>query len=88
MSVTITIPDTIAGAIRIPEAHLQERLCEELAVTLYADGALSFGQARELAGVGKFEFGQLLSKHGTPRHYTNEELEDDLKYAGYPARRT
>jgi len=82
MSVTITIPDTIAGAIRLPEARLQERLCEELAVMLYADGALAFGKARELAGVGKFEFGQLLVKHGTPRHYTNEELEDDLKYAG------
>ena len=52
MSVTITIPDAVAGAIRIPEAHLQERLCEELAVMLYADGALSFGKARELAGVG------------------------------------
>ena len=82
MSVTITIPDAVAGAIRIPEAHLRERLCEELAVTLYADGALSFGKAREIVGAGKFEFGQLLAKHGTPRHFTNEELEDDLKYAG------
>jgi predicted HTH domain antitoxin len=82
MSVTITIPDTITGAIRLPEARLQERLCEELAVTLYADGVLAFGKARELAGAGKFEFGQLLAKHGTPRHYTSEELEDDLKYAG------
>jgi predicted HTH domain antitoxin len=82
MSLTITIPDTVAGAIRIPEAHLQERLCEELAVTLYADGALSFGKARELAGVDKFAFGQLLAKHGTPRHFTNEELEDDLKCVG------
>ena len=66
----------------MPEARLQESLLEELAVTLYADGALSFGKARELAGVGKFEFGQLLAKHSMPRHYTREELEDDLKYAG------
>jgi predicted HTH domain antitoxin len=82
MSVTITIPDSIVGAIKLPEAHLQESLREELAVTLYADGALSFGKARELAEVGKFEFGQLLAKHSIPRHYTSEELEDDLKYAG------
>ena len=82
MSVTITIPDSIAGAIRIPEAHLQESLREDLAVTLYADGALSFGKARELADAGKFEFGQLLAKRSISRHYTSDELEDDLKYAG------
>lgn len=81
-SVTITIPETIVDAIKWPGVHLQERLCEELAVTLYADGALAFGKARELAGADKFEFGQLLTKHGIPRHYTSEELGDDLKYAG------
>jgi predicted HTH domain antitoxin len=82
MPVTITIPDSIVGAIKMPEAHLEESLREELAVRLYADGALSFGKARELADAGKFEFGQVLAKHGISRHYTSEELEEDLKYAG------
>ena len=70
MPVTITIPDSIAGAIRLPEGRLQESLLEELAVGLYADGALSLGKARELAGMGKFEFGQLLAKHSVARHFT------------------
>jgi len=82
MAVTITIADSIAGAIRIPEARLEQSLREDLAMALYADGALSFGKAGELAGLGRFEFGQLLAKHGIPRHYTSEELKDDLTYAG------
>jgi predicted HTH domain antitoxin len=82
MAVTITIPDSIVGAIRMPEAHLREDLLQELAVTLYADGALAFGKARELAGLGKYEFARLLGKHGVVRHYTREEMEDDLEYAG------
>ena len=81
MSVTLTIPDAIAEAIKLPEDHLQEELLHELAVALYAGGALSFGKARQLAGLGKLEFARLLTEHDTPRHYTNEELEDDLAYA-------
>ncbi|MBU4224990.1 MAG: UPF0175 family protein, partial [Chloroflexi bacterium] len=42
---------------------------------------LSFGKARELAGMGKYEFGRLLGERGIPRHYGREELEDDLAYA-------
>ena len=82
MAVTITIPDSIAGAIRIPEVRLEQSLREDLAMALYADGALSLGKASELAGLDRFEFGQLLAKHGIPRHYTLEELKDDLTYAG------
>jgi predicted HTH domain antitoxin len=29
----------------------------------------------------KYEFGQLLGERGVLRHYGQEELEDDLKYA-------
>jgi predicted HTH domain antitoxin len=54
----------------------------ELAITLCAQEALSFGKAKELAGMSRYEFGQiLLGKRGIPRHYGREELEDDLAYA-------
>ncbi|MCG2770327.1 MAG: UPF0175 family protein [Chloroflexota bacterium] len=81
MSVQLHIPDSVARAIRLPEERIAQELLEELAIALYAQGILSFGKARELAGMGKFEFGQLLGKRGIPRHYGREELEDDLKYA-------
>lgn len=83
MSLTITIPDSVAGAIKMPEKHLVDNLTLELALALYADGALTFGKARELAGLDKYEFGQLLAKHKQSRHYALEELKDDLAYAGY-----
>ena len=81
MSVQLHIPDSVACAIRLPEERIAQELLEELAIALYAQGLLSFGKARELAGMGKYEFGQLLGKRGIRRHYGREELEDDLKYA-------
>ena len=54
----------------------------ELSVSTYSQGLLSFGKARELARIGKYEFSKLLGKRGITRHYGSEELEDDLTYAG------
>ena len=81
MSVQLHIPDSVARAIRLPEERIAQELLEELAISLYAQGFLSFGKARELASMGKLEFGQLLGKRSIPRHYGREELKDDLKYA-------
>ncbi len=81
MSLQLDIPDSVVQAIRLPEERLRQELLVELAVALYAQGLLSFGKARELAGMGKYEFGHLLGKRAIPRHYGLEELEDDLTYA-------
>lgn len=81
MDVELHIPDSVAQAIRLPETRMQEELLVELAIALYAQGILSFGKARELAGMGKYEFSQLLGRRQIPRHYGREELEDDLTYA-------
>ena len=81
MSVQLQIPDTVVQAIRLPEKRLVRELLVELAIALYAQGLLSFGKARELAGMGKYEFGRLLGERDIARHYGREELEDDLAYA-------
>ena len=83
MPLTITIPDSVVDAIRMPGKNLLDNIVLELALALYADGALSFGKTRELSGLGKYEFGQFLAKHRQIRHYSQEELKDDLMYAGY-----
>ncbi len=77
----LSIPDSVAQAIRMPEKYMEKNLLIELAVALYAQEALSFGKARELAGMSKYEFGQLLGRRELPRHYGTQELEDDLRYA-------
>lgn len=81
MGLQLHIPDSVTQAIRLPEKRMKEDLLIELAFALFAGEILSFGRARELAGMSKYEFGQLLGKRGVPRHYGQEELEDDLTYA-------
>jgi predicted HTH domain antitoxin len=81
MGIQLTIPDSVTRALRLPPDEQQQRLISELAVSLYAQGILSFGKARELAGMTKFEFGVLLGKRQIPRHYTEDDLQDDIAYA-------
>jgi predicted HTH domain antitoxin len=81
MGVELHIPDSVAQALRLPEERMTQELLQELAVALYAHGFLSFGKARELASMGKYEFGQLLGERAVLRHYGREELEDDSTYA-------
>lgn len=81
MSLQLSIPDEVLSAIRLPETRIEQALLIELAIALYAQELLSFGKARELAQMSKYEFGQLLGQRGVLRHYSLEELEDDLSYA-------
>ncbi len=81
MSLQLSIPDSVLEAIRIPEKRVEQELLIELAIALYSQELLSFGKARELAQMGNYEFAKLLEKRGISRHYTAEELKDDLIYA-------
>jgi len=77
----LSIPDTVAQAIRLPEQRLEQELTKELAIALYGQELLSFGKARELAQMGHYEFSQLLASRDILRHYGVQELEEDLTYA-------
>jgi predicted HTH domain antitoxin len=81
MTLQLEIPDDVAQAIRLPTTEQPQQLLLELAVALYARRALSFGKARELAQMSKYEFGLLLGRRGIPRHYDLEDLDDDVAYA-------
>ena len=54
------------------------RLKRELAIRLYAKGLLSFGKARQLAGLTRWEFHDVLGEEEIPRRYDVEELDEDL----------
>jgi predicted HTH domain antitoxin len=81
MSIRLEIPDSVAQAMQLPAAEQEQQLLVELAVALYARGVLPFGKARELAGASRYEFGLLLERRSIPRHYTAEDLQDDVSYA-------
>ena len=77
---TVEIPADVVAALRLPEDEREAVIREELAVALYDRGALSFGKARELADETHREFAQTLGDRGVTRHYTDEELDEDLEY--------
>jgi len=73
-------PETLAS-IKMPRANLKEELIKELGLILYAKGALSFGKARELAKLDRWEFARELNKRNIPRHYSEKEYKEDLNFA-------
>ncbi len=73
-STTLEIPQDI-----LDSAHLTvPELKVEIAVYLYAQGRLSLGKARELAGMSLWEFRQLLAFRRVPPHYDSADLDDDV----------
>jgi len=75
----LEIPEELVRSLKLPRDEVPSRLKRELALRLYQKGLLSFGKARELAGLTKWEFSRLLGKDGIPRHYDLEEFEKDLR---------
>ncbi|MDP1591733.1 MAG: UPF0175 family protein [Prosthecobacter sp.] len=73
---TFHIPDRI-----IQDAGIDEKSAlKELALTLFAQGRLTAGQARRMAGVHFFEFEQWRTERGLPlREFNEEELDSDIE---------
>ncbi|GAB4340950.1 MAG: hypothetical protein OHK0047_32470 [Leptolyngbyaceae cyanobacterium] len=74
----LEIPNDVAESLQLPPPERLARVQRELAVRLYQKGLLSFGKARELAQMTKWEFHSLLADEAIERSYDLEELENDL----------
>jgi len=79
--IIIDIPSDIAMALKIPEQDALSVLRRELAVQLYSQHLLSFGKARQLARLSKWEFAELLGRRGIERHYDEQSLQEDMEFA-------
>lgn len=79
---TLEVPDEIQRALRVPEPERQSRLLVELACALYHREILSFGKAAELSQLSQFRFGLELVERGVVKHYAEEDIAEDLAYAG------
>jgi len=78
MSLSIEIAEDLLEAIRLPPEEVPVRLKRELAIRLYAKGLISFGKARQLAGLTRWDFHDVLGNEGIPRRYYVEELCEDI----------
>jgi predicted HTH domain antitoxin len=71
---TITVPNEFLLATRMTIEEIQL----ELAISLFVQEKLSFGKARELAGLDFWTFQQILGSRGIAPHYDIAELHEDL----------
>ena len=55
-----------------------QELRRELAIHLFQQGKLSFGKAREMAGMTAWAFQQYLGVREIPVHYDVQDYEQDL----------
>jgi predicted HTH domain antitoxin len=72
--IALQIPREVLHAARMTPQQLQV----ELAVSLFQQGKLSFGKARQMAGLSFWVFQQLLGSRSIPVQYADDELEADL----------
>ncbi len=80
MTYHLEIPASIASSLKLPPSEIQPRLRIELAIALYGQGILSFGKASELAELSRFAFADFIAQRNIPRHYTEDELLQDISY--------
>lgn len=78
-SLMIDIPEEILFNLKIPKDNWKLELKKELAIHLYREGFLSFGNARRLAEMKKWDFHNLLGLRKIPRQYSENELEEDIE---------
>ncbi|MBK9336740.1 MAG: UPF0175 family protein [Lewinellaceae bacterium] len=71
----VLLDDEILLSAKLTEQEIRI----ELAILLYAQKRLTFGQARKLAGLEHPEFEKLLFDRQVPPHYDVAEFEEDLK---------
>ncbi len=77
VTVQITLPDEVLRAADYPPSGADALLRLELALSFFQRDVLSFGQARELAGLSAWEFLEALRDRKIPLHYGDAEYEED-----------
>jgi len=76
---TIEIPESAFRALKIPEDQWPAFFRSTVAVSLYREGRISLGKAKELAGLeNKWEMIQLLNQRGVDINYTAKDAKEDL----------
>jgi predicted HTH domain antitoxin len=81
MLLILEIPDSALAGMEMPLEDLHAELRRDLAIVLYARGALSLGKAAEFARLSRWAFEDLLAKRKAARNYDEEDLRHDLAWA-------
>ncbi|PIQ46391.1 MAG: hypothetical protein COW04_02425 [Deltaproteobacteria bacterium CG12_big_fil_rev_8_21_14_0_65_43_10] len=80
---SIPISEDVYSTLKIEgytKAKLEKNAKQNLAISLFSEGVLSFGKAAELAGMNKWKFMDLLREKKIPFYEpTDEEVSDEYK---------
>jgi predicted HTH domain antitoxin len=79
--IVLEVPRDVLEAMKLPPAEVEREMRRELAVALYERGVLGIGKARELAGMTRWEFEDLLGARQVVRQYLADNLREDIEYA-------
>jgi len=74
-NVFLEVPQDVLVSARLTLPELRV----ELGLFLYAQGRLSAGKARELAGMSLWKFRQLLASRGIPIHLEVKDVEQEVE---------
>lgn len=80
MTFTLEIPDSALNALNLPPEELRKELRIDLAVALYARGALPIGKAMEFAGLVRRDFERMLKERQVRRPFDKAELQRELAW--------
>jgi predicted HTH domain antitoxin len=80
IGISLEIPTEILRAVRLPPKEVEHEFRKELALALYQREVLPLGKARLLAQMTRWEFEELLGQRKILRHYTDTDLEEDIRY--------
>ncbi|MCK4764064.1 MAG: UPF0175 family protein [Candidatus Aminicenantes bacterium] len=78
---TIEIPGDIIHTMKLPRNQVKDYLIVDIAASLYKQGILSFGKARQLCKMSKWEFQRELGIRKIERHFEEKDLEEDIDFA-------
>ncbi|MCK4761502.1 MAG: UPF0175 family protein [Candidatus Aminicenantes bacterium] len=78
---TIEIPEAIVHTMKLPREQVKDYLLIDIAASLYKQGILSFGKARQLCEMSKWEFQRELGIRKIERHYEEKSLLEDIDFA-------
>lgn len=79
MPISVTVPDDIVAALKLPPRSVETELRKELAVHLVAEGLLPVASACRLAGWSRLAFERLLGERKIPAAYTADDLDEDIQ---------
>jgi predicted HTH domain antitoxin len=79
MPISVTVPDDVVAALKLPPQSVESDLRKELAVHLVAEGLLPVASACHLAGWSRLAFERLLGERKIPAEYTTDDLDQDVQ---------